>query len=199
MPQTAREIQQQAESPPSVEAPQTAELDQLSASSAFATKLLWPQVSCLHNRNLPCCCFTSIVLQESVKDVQPQAESSPTEAQTAKFSQLKADLKTAQEALKRAQLSESTLRTELELSRANQASARESLQQAEQSIDTLQHELSLLQHGETPPGSPDARSQQVGPKLVSWQNIMSSRKKEVDFLLDQRLCYDRANKSLTNP
>lgn len=101
------------------------------------------------------------------------AETSPSAGQTAEFSQLKADVASAQEALRQAQLAESTLRAELDLSRANQASARESLQQAEVSIDTLQHELSLLQHGEPSPGSPDARSQQVG---VSMQ---TTRKEEV--------------------
>ena len=103
------------------------------------------------------------MLQKSARGVQQQGElsNSAAAAQAAELNQLKADQASAQEALEQAQLTERTLRVELDLSRANQASAHESLQQAEQSIDTLQHELSLLQHGETPSGSPDARSQQV--------------------------------------
>ena len=130
------------------------------------------------------------MLQKSAREVEQQAETSPSAGQTAELSQLKADVASAQEALRQAQLAESSLRAELDLSRANQASARDSLQQAEQSIDTLQHELSLLQHGESSSGSPDARSQQVGVftqttrKEGAWEGCLVKVMRQLIIKLD---------------
>lgn len=74
---------------------------------------------------------------------------------------LKAKQASASQSLQQAQHEASAVKSELKLSRANQASAQDSLRQAEQSIDLLQHELDVLQHGVTPPSSPDGRSSQV--------------------------------------